>query len=330
MCTAAACTAGDLYFGRTLDYDCAYGEEIVVTPRGYALELGGPAPLKSRWAMIGMAHVAAQTPGGPAWPLYYEAANEKGLCIAGLNLAASAAYAAPLPGRENIAPWQLIPWLLGQCASLAEARGPLARLNLIDAPFSPALPTARLHWLIADKTGAVVLESTAAGLKLYENPVGVLTNEPPFDQQLILLAGYRQLTAGPPETRFAPGLTLPEYSRGMGAIGLPGDLSSPSRFARAAFVKLNSVWGETEQDKVGQFFHILGAVEQPRGCCRLENGCQEITLYTCCCNAGRGVYYYTTYGNRQITAVDMHRADLDGPALTRYAPVASEQIRWQN
>ncbi len=322
--------AKDLYFGRTLDYDCAYGEEIVVAPRGYALDFGGPAPLKSRYAMIGMAHVEAQTPGGQDWPLYYEAANEKGLCIAGLNFPVSAMYAAPRPGRENIASWQLIPWLLGQCESLAQVRGLLAGINLTDAPFGPALPPARLHWLMADKTGSLVLEPTAQGLKVHQNPVGVLTNEPPFEQQLLMLGSYRQLTAGPPQNRFAPGLKLPEYSRGMGAMGLPGDLSSPSRFARAAFVKLNSVWGETEQERVGQFFHVLGAVEQPRGCCRLADGAQELTLYTCCCNADKGVYYYTTYGNRQITAVDMHRADLDAAVLARYKPVTGEHILRQN
>lgn len=329
MCTAAACVAGDLYFGRTLDYDCDYGVEIVVTPRGYPFVFE-EKPLKNRYAMIGMAHVAARTPDGPNWPLYCEAANEKGLCIAGLNFAHSAAYAKPQPGRANIASWQLIPWLLGQCQNLAEARTLLARLNLTGLAFSPQLAPARLHWLIADKTGCLVLEQTALGLKIHQNPVGVLTNEPPFEQQMLMLAGYRQLTAGPPETRFAPGLELPQYSRGMGAMGLPGDLSSPSRFVRAAFVRLNSVWGDAEEEKVGQFFHMMDAVAQPRGCCRLENGAQELTLYTCCCNAARGIYYYTTYTNRRITAVDMHRENLDGPALVRYRQLTGEEIGWQN
>ena len=70
---------------------------------------------------------------------------------------------------------------------------------------------------------------------------------------------------------------------------------------------MNAVSGKGEQESVSQFFHILGAVDQQRGCCILENGGYEVTLYTSCCNASKGIYYYTTYDNHQITAVDMHR-----------------------
>ena len=97
----------------------------------------------------------------------------------------------------------------------------------------------------------------------------------------------------------------------MGALGLPGDLSSMSRFVRVAYTKLNAVCRDTEAENVSQFFHILGAVEQQRGCCEVEPGAYEYTIYTSCCNAARGVYYYTTYDNHQITAVDLHRAELD-------------------
>lgn len=330
MCTAATYQTRDFYFGRTLDYEFSYGDEIVITPRNFPFPFREAAPPARRYAMIGMAHVAASAEGEPALPLYYEAVNEKGLGIAGLNFVGSAAYFGPAPGKDNIAQWELIPWLLGQCASLAEAQALLARLNLRNLAFAPALPPAQLHWLIADKTGALTVESVPEGLKIYDNPVGVLANNPSFDKQLFALNNYRRLTAGPAPNTFAPGLALTAYSRGMGALGLPGDLSSQSRFVRAAFVRMNSASGEGEAESVGQFFHILGAVEQQRGCCVLENGGQEITLYTCCCNASRGIYYYTTYGNRQITAVELHRENLDGAALVRYAPVTEEQIARQN
>ena len=115
------------------------------------------------------------------------------------------------------------------------------------------------------------------------------------------LNNYLSVSPGEPENRFAPELPLRVYSRGMGGMGLPGNLSSASRFVRAAFTRANAVSGDTEEESVGQFFHILGAVEQARGCCRLASGEYEITQYTSCCNASRGIYYYTTYGNRQIT-----------------------------
>ena len=175
-----------------------------------------------------------------------------------------------------------------------------------------------------------MVESTADGLHIYDNPVGVLTNNPPFPQQLFALNNYRALSPRTPAVAFADGLDLPVYSRGLGALGLPGDLSSQSRFVRAAFVRMNAKSGSSEAESVGQFFHILHAVEQQRGCCELDGGKYEITLYTSCCNADKGIYYYTTYGNHQITAVDMHRENLDGDRLVRYPLVQGEQIALQN
>ena len=174
------------------------------------------------------------------------------------------------------------------------------------------MPLAQLHWLIADKTACITLEAVTDGLKIYENPVGVLTNNPPFPYQMFQLNNYMHLATDNRVNTFSEALKLEQYSRGMGAMGLPGDLSSQSRFVRAAFVKLNSLSGDSEEESVSQFFHILGSVEQQRGCCKLGEGRYEITLYTSCCNTARGIYYYSTYDNRQITGVDMHRENLDG------------------
>ena len=133
-----------------------------------------------------------------------------------------------------------------------------------------------------------------------------------------------------PENLFSDALPLTLYSRGMGALGLPGDLSSASRFVRAAFTRLHSVSGEGEADSVGQFFHILGAVEQQNGCCEVRPGEYERTIYTSCWNADRGIYYYTTYTNRRISAVELRREDLDAAALIRYPMRTREDIFYQN
>lgn len=324
MCTAAAFRSKDFYFGRTLDYEFSYGDQVVILPRSYPLHYLEQETQSRHYAMIGMACVMEDT------PLFYDAVNEKGLAIAGLNFVGNACYHPHAPGKENIAQFELIPWLLGSCATLAEVRTLLAKTNIVNIPFSEQLPLAQLHWLIADKTGSIVVESTADGLHIYDNPVGVLTNNPPFPQQLFALNNYRALSPRTPAVAFADGLDLPVYSRGLGALGLPGDLSSQSRFVRAAFVRMNAKSGSSEAESVGQFFHILHAVEQQRGCCELDGGKYEITLYTSCCNADRGIYYYTTYGNHQITAVDMHRENLDGDRLVRYPLVQGEQIALQN
>ena len=310
MCTAATYQTRNFYFGRNLDYERSYGESVVITPRNWPLALRRGAVMETHYAMI--------------------AVNEKGLCIAGLNFVGNAVYHPPVAERENVAQFELIPWLLGRCATLTEARQLLEQVNITDTPFCTGLPAAQLHWMVADRTGCLVVESVADGVRVYDDPAGVLTNNPPFPVQLFALNNYAQLSPEPPVNRFAPELPLETYSRGMGAMGLPGDLSSQSRFVRAAFVRANSVSGDGEAESLSQLFHILGSVEQQRGCCRLNDGACELTLYTGCCNADRGVYYYTTYDNGQITAVDMHRADLDGDAPVSYPLVTEMQVRWEN
>ncbi len=324
MCTAATYKTRDFYFGRTLDYEFSYGDEIVFTPRAFPFDFRHTARRDTHYAMLGMAHVA------DGYPLYYDAMNEKGLCAAGLNFVGNAVYTAVLPGKENVAQFELIPWLLGSCASVAEVRTLLAGATVTYTPFSDKFPPAQLHWLIADRNEAITVESTATGLHVYDNPAGVLTNNPPFDLQMFHLNDYMQLSPKQPENRFSDALALRTYSRGMGALGLPGDLSSASRFVRAAFVRAHSASGEDETASVSQFFHILGAVEQPRGCCEVAEGKYEITIYTSCCNADRGIYYYTTYDNSRISAVDMHAENLDAKTLARFAPVTESQILYQN
>ena len=324
MCTAATYRTKDFYFGRTLDYEHPHGEEVTFTPRNFPLPFRHLEVLESHYAVLGMAYVAQ------GYPLYFDAMNEKGLAMAGLNFVGNARYAQEKEGKDNVAQFEFIPWVLGRCASVAEARKLLERMNLTDTAFSGALPPAQLHWIIADREAAITVEAMADGLHIWDNPVGVLTNNPPFDRQMFRLNDFMHLSPKQPENAFNPGLELTHYSRGMGALGLPGDLSSQSRFVRVAFVKSHSRSADTEEESVSQFFHILGSVDQQRGCCDVGGGEYEITLYTSCCNADKGIYYYTTYDNSRISAVDMHREDLNGRELKRYPLVRGAQILWQN
>lgn len=324
MCTAATYKTKDFYFGRTLDYEFSYGDEVTITPRNYPFHFVEKGNITAHYAIIGMAHVIEN------YPLYYDAVNEKGLGMAGLNFVGNADYKEKVEGKDNITQFEFIPWILSQCATVKEARNLVEKINLLNIPFNDKLPVAQLHWIISDSNESITVESVKEGIKLYENPVGVLTNNPPFDMQMFGLNNYMNLSAKSPEDRFAKGLNLKEYSRGMGAIGLPGDLSSQSRFIRVAFTKMNSTSGESEKESVSQFFHILNSVDQQRGCCDLGDGKYEITIYTSCCNTNKGIYYYTTYDNHQITAIDMHKENLDGDKLIRYPLIKEEQIRMQN
>ena len=324
MCTAATYRTKDHYFGRTLDYEVSYGEEVVVTPRNFPFHFRHMGGLSSHYAIIGMATVAGE------YPLYYDATNEKGLSMAGLNFPGNADYKPLAEGKDNVATFELIPWLLGQCATVEEAKAYLARMNLANTPFSPQFPVSPLHWIIADRDCAITVESVREGIRIYDNPVGILTNNPPFDYQMTNLTNFMSLSTEPPENHFSDQLNLTPYSRGMGMLGMPGDLSSASRFVRVAFTKLHSVSGTSESESISQFFHILGSVAQQRGCVHMGEGKYEITIYTSCCNTDRGIYYYTTYENSQITGVDLHRENLDGQQLSRYPLITGQQIHMQN
>lgn len=324
MCTAATYKTKNFYFGRTLDYEFSYGNEITITPRNYEFKFKEKGIIKNHYAIIGMAYVTEN------YPLYYDAINEKGLGIAGLNFVGNAHYNEKEEGKDNITQYEFIPWILSQCTTVEEAKKLIEKMNFLNKSFNAQLPLAQLHWIIADSKEAITVEAVMDGIKIYKNPVGILTNNPPFDKQMFVLNNYMHLSTKSPEDTFAKNLNLEKYSRGMGAIGLPGDLSSQSRFVRAAFVKMNSVSSSDETESVSQFFHILNSVDQQRGCCELEDGKYEITIYTSCCNASKGIYYYTSYDNHQITAVDMHKENLDKKELIRYPLIEGEQIKFQN
>ncbi|MBQ3104628.1 MAG: choloylglycine hydrolase [Lachnospiraceae bacterium] len=324
MCTAITYTAKHHYFGRNLDLEYSYHETVTVTPRNYPFLFRQGNRMENHYAMIGMAYVYDD------YPLYYDAVNEMGLAMAGLNFPGNAVYQAWTRGKDNIAPFELIPWLLGQCATVAGVRGKLERLQLWKEDFSKDLRVSPLHWLIADKKEAVTLECVAEGIRIYDNPVGVLTNNPPFSYHMQNLQQYRNVTPYPGESGFCDGFKLPACSRGMGGIGLPGDMSSASRFVRAAFLTLNSLGGTSEEEQVSRCFHILGGVEQVKGCVRLPEGAQEMTLYSACCNTDKGIYYYRTYDSSTVRAVCLREEDLDSRRLKLWELNRTPGICYEN
>ncbi len=323
MCTAITFHAGDHYFGRNLDLEYAYDERVTVAPRNFPFHFRCQKSLTRHYAIIGMATV------DNGYPLYYDATNEHGLSIAGLNFPGNAVYYPETSGKDNIAPFELIPWLLGQCRDLQETRKLLERINIADISYSDRYPLTPLHWIIADKTGAVTLETLKDAMRVYENPTGVLTNNPPFDYHMHNLSNYLNLTSEEPTNRMTDALSLSPYSRGMGAIGLPGDLSSSSRFVRAVYTKFNSVCESGEPSAVTQFFHTLTAVAMQEGCVKV-NGKYEKTVYTSCCNMDKGVYYYTTYENRQITAVSLNNEHPEGEELKEYPLRRNQHFHAEN
>ena len=323
MCTAVTFRTKSSYFGRNLDFEHGFGESVVITPRNYPFSFRLVEDMQKHFAIIGMAVVDNR------YPLYFDATNEMGLSMAGLYFPGNAVYLPQKDGMYNITPFELIPWILGRCADLDQAETVLMHINLVDIPYSSQFPLSPLHWVIADRERALTIEPTSAGLCIYDNPFGILTNNPPFEYHKHNLCNYINATREEPTNRFSSSYPMPPYSRGMGGIGLPGDLSSASRFVRAAFVKANSVCGNSEAESVSQFFHILSSVEQQYGCVRVGNEF-ESTIYSSCCNTDLGIYYYKTYHNSQITGICMHHTDLNGNTLHQFPVATKPRVYFEN
>lgn len=300
MCTAISFLSKDHYFGRNLDLEYSYEETITITPRNFPLNFRKKAPMEHHYALIGMAYIQNN------YPLYYEATNETGLSMAGLHFPEYANYNSENPSMDNISPFEFIPWILGQCQTVSESRTLLNKINLWNENFSEELPLTPLHWMLSDSRTSIVIECTKNGLKLYENPTGIMTNTPTFDVHLQNLKMTKN------------------------AALLPGDWSSPSRFLRAVHVKQHSVHPSCESERVSQFFHILGSVEQPKGCNTKGKDCYKYTIYSSCCNTSKGIYYYKTYDNHQISAIEMKKENLDSKYLISYPLIKDQQIRIQN
>ncbi len=322
MCTAIHYSGNKHLFGRNLDLEFRYREEVVITPRNFPLRYKRFPLQREHYAVIGMATVE------DGYPLYYDAANEHGLCMAALNFVGNAVYPKAKKGEKALAPYELIPYLLSSCKKVKEAIPLLRQLRLCDLPFNAYLPLSSLHFLLADKRQCLCVEQTQEGLRFYDNPVGVLTNNPPFPFHMQHLAFFENLTAREREKGWEFPSCQTAHSRGLGGVGLPGDNSSPSRFIRAAFIKQNAVALKGEAE-IAQFFHILGGVEQIEGCVQVQ-GKWERTQYSSCIDTQKSIYYYRTYENPSLTAVRLTKAAAQGNELQRFALKTSLLVHNEN
>ena len=305
MCTAISLFTNSHYFGRNLDMEANSGAivesmSIAISPRHFPFSFSTGQRTEDHYAIIGTAYVPDDM------PLYYDAVNEHGLAAAGLAFPVSAYY-PPQTEKASIAPYEVIPYVLGTCRTCSQAKTLLQSLSIADIPYTADLPNTPLHWIFSDGRECLVAEPRRAGLMLYDAPVGVLSNEPPFPNQMDRLRDFRSLSQYPNSTPFSEAFSLHAYSRGMGAIGLPGDLSSASRFARAAYARACSEVPSADNDPctatIAHLFRLLSFTAQPFGCVITENGSYEYTVYTCCCDAAQGIYCYTTYQSPSVHSV---------------------------
>ncbi len=287
MCTVI--TLGGA-FGRNMDIDRSFGERAVFVPRFFPLHFKRQATLSEHYAFMGTAALIKD------YPLFAEGLNEKGLFVASLNFSQNAYYKPPNECIGAVlAPYEVIPYLLALCSSTDEAAALLEKTQLADIPYAEGLPVATLHYFIADKDRCIVFESTRQGCHIYENPTGVMTNDPTFPEQLKALS--------------ASSATSPYILRSE-PPPIKGDFSSKSRFQKAAYLLHLS-------DKVSpliQARHILGAVSIPRGAA-YDGDNLHYTTYQCIADIN-GSYIYYTYNSLTPISFNLFSLQLDHQGLT--------------
>lgn len=299
MCTAVRFTddQGNMFFGRNLDWSFDYGQTVLRTPGDAAVPAAFERPDDPARGhdVIGVGITALGV------PLYFDCANDAGLAVAGLNFPQSAHYAAgPVDGTVNVAAYEFPYWVARNFGSVAEARTALAGVTVVAKAVSDKLPVANLHWIVADATGAIVVECMEDGLRVWEDDVDVLTNEPNFGWHRQNLRNYLTLTDADPAPASWGGAELRAFGSGEGLRGVPGDYSGPSRFVKVAFVNAHYPVQTGEKGNVTRLFRTLGSVAVPEGCARMADGSYEKTLYTSGFSAATRSYYYATYDDPQI------------------------------
>ncbi len=290
MCTAVKYGK---YFGRTLDFERSFSEELVYVPKGFKINLKNGEKITFSSSVIGTACVSEGV------PLFFDGMNERGLCAAALNFPGSAVYRKGRVGALNLASFEVMSYVLGSFSSVKDVKYGLRNLCITDASFSEKLPPSPLHWMVADKEECIVIEPLSEGVKICENPLGVMTNSPELGYHLTRLSDYGSISPFSAENSFLPDYTNKPYSRGLSAMGLPGDWSSNSRFVRAVYLK--KYLQNDENSPIPPILRILDGVSVPLGCMMSESGEPVRTIYTCYGDMEEKKYFLKTYYGREYS-----------------------------
>ncbi|HDR3655849.1 TPA: choloylglycine hydrolase [Bacillus cereus] len=328
MCTSLTLQTKNFQhlFGRTMDFTLDMNQEVIIIPRRYQWNNITGETIRAKKAVVGM----GINFGGRV--MMADGVNETGMTCATLYFPGFATYSNHIDSNKtNVAPFDFVTWSLTQFNSVEEVRKSIDNIAFIDVPLSVLGITPPLHWILADKSGAcIVLEPTADGIKVYDNPIGVMTNSPEFNWHLQNLRQYIGLKSQP----FAPtewgDVPLSAFGQGSGTMGLPGDFTPPSRFVRAAYGKQNIQSIENEEEGISAIFHILSNCEVPKGAVITEDGILDNTIYTSAMCMESGTYYYHTYDCRQIIAIHLFHENLDATEIKTYPFQRKQKIFYEN
>ncbi len=304
MCTAInKNTSSSHFFGRNLDFNFNYDESIVIVPNNYPIKFKHLPTMNYHYPIMGIGIIQDD------YPFFFDCINDQGLAFAGLNFPNNAKFFDVDESKINVAPYELPLYFLSQFKTVKQVKEQLKKINIANTPFSNKLPLATLHYIIADKNECIVIEQTKDGLFVYDNPYGVLTNNPPFTYHIANLSNYMNITNKEVINRFAPNLELDIYGKALGAIGLPGDSSPTSRFVKATFLLNNIRFNNNDDFNVNQMLHILNNVSTLKGETLLSDNSEEVTIYSSMYNLDQKQLFIRTYENNQISKFSLDSID---------------------
>lgn len=312
MCTGVRfCDkAGNMYFGRNLDWSTGYGQKVLITPRGYKYKSAFLGEMANSPAIIGMGIVAENV------PLYFDCANEHGLAIAGLNFPGYAAYAPDaVEGKTNVAAYEFPLWVALNFRTIDELEKALPNVAIVAKPINDQYPVSQLHWLIGDANKSIVVEYTENGMEIYQNDVDVLTNQPRYDWHKENLRNYMNLLPMMPKSVKWDKATLTPFGSGSLMRGLPGGFYSTDRFIRVAYLNTHYPAQVDESSNISRLFHTLSGVAMIDGAAAMANGTFEKTIYTGGYSTTTKTYYYNTYDDPTIQPVALNDYDLNSTEI---------------
>lgn len=319
-CTGISLKANDGSFinGRTIEFGLPLNLSMIIIPHNYAFqgtlpdETGG-LTFRVKYASIGAAAFGEKT--------IMDGMNEKGLSVGAFYFPGYADYAKLSPANKikAVSPTEFSTWILTQFASVDEVKAAIPTVAIVPTKPKgwPGLPP--LHYIVYDQTGkSIVIEPTKGSLKVYDNPVGTLTNSPTFVWQLSNLSNYLNLSPINPGPSNVKPTSIQQFVRSAGLHGLPGDFTSPSRFIRAAILSNVSTQSDTGNATVLQAFHLLNQFDIPLGTMKATSTGKAFaatTPTTTVKDTKNLKYYYRTYDDQSIKAIDFSKIDVNAKTL---------------
>lgn len=311
MCTAISLMSNNTYFGRNMDLDYSFGERVIIIPRNMELNFKKCQLITTHYAILGIGTIIDD------YPLLADAINEKGLAFAALNFPDNCKYYDFDNNKINLAPYELGLFILSKCNDINDVKKILKNINIVDIDFSKEVLNTPLHFMFSDKKESLVIETTAEGMKIYDNPYHVLTNNPVFPYHKENVSNYMGLHNDKLENKINKDIGIKNYSFGLGAMFLPGDYSSTSRFIKALFVKSFIKLSDDDKYNINEVFRCLESVLMVDGCVKTAYG-YEKTIYSSCYNLNELYLCYKTYEGNEVTKICMMNVDVNGDNLHLY------------